>query len=174
MKKLLDNYGIFWVLIGLCAFFSILTLKKQTPSGPAAVEEVFQTLENNYDIDALIAVVGAQNQGSAGFAESLSSRLAEAGFSNVRTSIGHPSDFRKLLEEQAAQGQVFQVVATTEDLLKWTVIHSLSEDFDESGKTHVITPESYWWPDFLKRANLLAVVDRIVVIAVIAIGMTMV
>ena len=38
----------------------------------------------------------------------------------------------------------------------------------------VVSPQSYGWPDFLTRSNLLAVADRIVVIAVIAIGMTMV
>jgi ribose transport system permease protein len=35
-------------------------------------------------------------------------------------------------------------------------------------------PRTRIWPDFLKQSNLLAIVDRIVVIAVIAIGMTMV
>jgi len=38
----------------------------------------------------------------------------------------------------------------------------------------IVSPTSYWWPDFLKRSNLAAIADRIVVIAVIAIGMTMV
>jgi len=38
----------------------------------------------------------------------------------------------------------------------------------------VLVPEARIWPDFLKASNLLAIVDRIVVIAVIAIGMTMV
>ena len=38
----------------------------------------------------------------------------------------------------------------------------------------LLTPRLRLWPDFLKRSNLLAIVDRIVVIAVIAVGMTMV
>ena len=47
-------------------------------------------------------------------------------------------------------------------------------EFSGDAGCKVLAPESYVWPDFLKRSNLLAIVDRIVVIAVIAIGMTMV
>ena len=174
MKKLLDNYGIFWVLIGLCVFFSVLTLKKQTPSGSVAVNQVFQAIEDAYAKESSIVVVGAQNQGSAVFAQSLKDRLDDSGYSNVKTSIGLPLDFRALIQAQEDAGTPVQVIAATEDLLKWTIISSLGDYFPESGKARIITPKSYLWPDFLKRANLLAIVDRIVVIAIIAIGMTMV
>ncbi|MBH53234.1 MAG: hypothetical protein CMI18_02685 [Opitutaceae bacterium] len=174
MKKLLDNYGIFWVLIGLCVFFSVLTLKRQTPSGSAAIDEVFETIQNDNSKDTSIVVVGAQNQGSAVFAQSLSDRLIASGYTEVKTSIGLPLNFRKLVQEEEKAGNPVQLIATTEDLLKWTIVNSLGDYFPASGNAPVITPESYFWPDFLKRENLLAIVDRIVVIAVIAIGMTMV
>ena len=174
MKKLLDNYGIFWVLIGLCVFFSILTLKKQTPSGGVAVNQVYQSIADDYEKDASIVVVGAQNKGSAEFARTLSGQLQENGFSNIKTVVGLPQDFRDLVQVAEEGGSPIEVIATTEDLLKWTIVSSLDQYYPESGKAEVITPESYLWPDFLKRANLLAIVDRIVVIAVIAIGMTMV
>jgi ribose transport system permease protein len=174
MKKLLDNYGIFWVLIGLCIFFSVLTLKKQTPSGATAINQVYESIESDFSKESAIVVVGAQNQGSAEFAQLLTERLKDSGYSNVETSIGLPLDFRKLIQELEVAGRPPEVIATTEDLLKWTVVSSLSDYFPESGKAEIITPESYLWPDFLKRSNLLAIVDRIVVIAVIAIGMTMV
>jgi ribose transport system permease protein len=50
----------------------------------------------------------------------------------------------------------------------------LPEIFPEFSDCKIIVPETYLWPDFLKQSNLVAIVDRIVVIAVIAIGMTMV
>ncbi|MDG2167461.1 MAG: substrate-binding domain-containing protein [Opitutales bacterium] len=174
MKKLLDNYGIFWVLIGLCAFFSILTLKKQTPTGSAAVSEVYDTIQSDLAKDAGIVVVGAQNQGSADFATNLTSQLIEAGYTQVDSVVGLPTDFRELVEAQKSSGGRIEVVATTGDLLKWTIVSSLGDYCPEYADARIITPESYWWPDFLKRSNLLAIVDRIVVIAVIAIGMTMV
>lgn len=174
MKKLLDNYGIFWVLIGLCAFFSVLTLKQQTPSGTAAVGEVSETISNNLAKDSVIVVVGALNQGSAHFADTLAKRLLAEGYSHTLACVGSPQDFRQLVERQKAEGKSIDAIATTEDLLKWTIVSKLADFYPEFSDVELITPESYLWPDFLKRANLLAIVDRIVVIAIIAIGMTMV
>ena len=174
MKKVLDNYGIFWVLLGLCAFFSVLTLKKQTPSGLKAVDQVAVSVQENFSEDATVVVVGARNQGSASFAENLASRLKGEGFTSVEVSVGSPQDFRILIESIHSQNKSLAAIATTEDLLKWTIVSSLGEFYPDFASAVVITPESYWWPDFLKTGNLIAIVDRIAVIAIIAIGMTMV
>jgi ribose transport system permease protein len=174
MKKLLDNYGIFWVLIGLCAFFSILTLKQQTPSGSAAIMEVVEKIENESSKDSSIIVVGALNQGSANFAKSLADKLLSEGYSKTVAVIGSPIDFRNTIEARKVDGKSVDIIATTEDLLKWTIVSSLGEYYPEFSGVKIVIPESYLWPDFLKRANLLAIVDRIVVIAIIAIGMTLV
>ena len=162
------------MLIGLCAFFSILTLKQQTPSGSAAIEEVAEKIQNDGSKESGIIIVGALNQGSADFAKSLETILLSEGYSDTVTVIGSPIDFRNSVEAQKAAGKSIDIIATTGDLLKWTIVSSLGEYYPEFSSAKLITPESYLWPDFLKRANLLAIVDRIVVIAVIAIGMTLV
>ena len=100
--------------------------------------------------------------------------LESRGFTEVKSSIGSPQDFRKLVENLQNEGKSLQVIAATEDILKWTIVGSLGDYFPEYSDARFIAPESYLWPDFLKRSNLLAIVDRIVVIAIIAIGMTMV
>ena len=174
MKKLLDNYGIFWVLIGLCVLFSVLTLKQQAPSGTSAVNEVAEKIHATASTESSILVVGALNQGSTDFAKSLSETLLSKGYSNTISVIGSPIDFRNRVEAQKAAGDSIDIIATTEDLLKWTIVSSLEEYYPEFPNVEIITPESYLWPDFLKRSNLLAIVNRIVVIAVIAIGMTLV
>ena len=71
MIKFLDDYRILWALIGLCAFFSVLTLKEQTPSGEAAVDEVREVIESQYGKNAVIIAVGALNKGLADFANAL-------------------------------------------------------------------------------------------------------
>lgn len=161
------------MLIGLCTFFSVLTLKEQTPSGTAAVEEVFEQIQASNDKETSIIVVGAQNQGSADFAEALNEKLLEAGYA-TKTSVGLPKDFRQLVQSEMEANRPIDIVATTGDLLSWTIISSLGDYYPQYEQTKVITPESFLWPDFLKQDNLLAIVNRIVVIAVIAIGMTMV
>lgn len=174
MIKFLDEYRILWALIGLCVFFSLLTLKEQTPSGEAAVDEVTEVIESQYGKNAVIIAVGARNKGSADFANALAPALESRGFTEVFTSIGSPQDFRKLVDDLKKEGKSLQVIAATEDILKWTIVGSLGDYFPEYSDARFIAPESYLWPDFLKRSNLLAIVDRIVVIAIIAIGMTMV
>jgi ribose transport system permease protein len=92
----------------------------------------------------------------------------------VRTVVGTPLDLRRALDEIAASERPVAAVATTQPVAKWTVIERLAETYPASAGFSLITPTQSLWPDFLKRSNLLAIVDRIVVIAVIAIGMTMV
>jgi ribose transport system permease protein len=50
----------------------------------------------------------------------------------------------------------------------------LKNDFPALGDPRIITPRSYKWPNFLKAENLLNIANQIAVIAIVAIGMTMV
>jgi ribose transport system permease protein len=99
--------------------------------------------------------------------------LRDKGFANVRVVVGIPRDLRMALDQIAAQGNSIAGIATGGDVTKWRVFEQLTEN-RRSSDFRLFIPESHLWPDFLKRTNLLAIVDRIVVIAVIAIGMTMV
>jgi ribose transport system permease protein len=56
----------------------------------------------------------------------------------------------------------------------WLVFSELSVDFPALGNPQVITARPYRWPNFLKSENLLNIANQIAVIAIIAIGMTMV
>ncbi len=174
MKKALENYGIVFVLIGLCALFSVLTLNEQTASGDAAVREIQEAITTKYDKEAMIFVAGAANTESEDFASSLSESLLENGYSNTKTIIGKPLDLRRALDVLHAEDEPLQVMATTRSLLKWRIISQIEDRYPKFNDAKILVPESYVWPDFLKKSNLLAIVDRIVVIAIIAIGMTMV
>ena len=54
------------------------------------------------------------------------------------------------------------------------MLESVRETHPALGDYELIVAQTQLFPNFLKKGNLLAIVDRIVVIAVIAIGMTMV
>ena len=125
------------------------------------------------DLDAIL-LVGAARKESASLAKSVGKRLGEAGFAEVRTVVGVPRDLRLALDDLQAKGKRLDAIVTAGDVLKWPVIERVSKTHPSFAAHKLIAPDVEYWPDFLKRSNLLAIVDRIVVIAVIAIGMTMV
>lgn len=173
-RKLLSDYGMFLVLILLCVFFSVLTLKEQMPRESAAVALLIEQINNEFKKSDIILAVGGVNKNSASFAEKLGEELEKEGFSNTKVVVGVPRDLRLALDDIRAKGGEPAAIATSGDVTKWRVIELIPEKYPEFSGCKVLTPKSYMWPVFLKRSNLLAIVDRIVVIALIAIGMTMV
>ena len=71
VKKLLNDYGMFLVLLLLCGLFSVLTLKQHTPTGEAAVAQLEDIINSRCEKSDIILAVGAANKDSARFAESL-------------------------------------------------------------------------------------------------------
>jgi len=174
MRKWLSNYGMILVLLGLCILFSALTLKEQMPESSRAAAQLVEQINKEFQKDDLLLTVGAFNKDSAPFAEYLGDELKAEGFSNVQVVVGFPRDLRIVLDELLASGRKPVAITTSGDVIKWRVIELIPEKYPNFSSCKVLSPKSRLWPNFLKRSNLLAIVDRIVVIAVIAIGMTMV
>lgn len=174
LRRILSDYGMVLVLLALCILFSVLTLKRQMPEGPAAARELARRIEGEFNSSDVILAVGAVNTVSATLAENVGNRLEEAGFTNVRVVVGEPRDLRLTLDYMDASEETLAAIVTAGDVVKWRVIEQIPQRYPKSAEYRLLTPRTRLWPDFLKRTNLLAIVDRIVVIAVIAIGMTMV
>lgn len=174
LRRILSDYGMILVLLGLCVLFSALTLKRQMPEGAAAVEELVGQVEGRYERTGVILAVGAVNTASATLAEDVGQRLAEAGFANARIVVGEPRDLRVMLDGMATKEEALAVIVTAGDVAKWRVIEQIPQRYPKSAGFELLTPVPVIRSDFLKQTNLLAIVNRIVVIAVIAIGMTMV
>ena len=62
----------------------------------------------------------------------------------------------------------------TQEVASWPFVADLPNSFSQLSSTRVIIPSNHRWPTFLKTDNLLNIADQIVVIAVLAIGMTLV
>ncbi|MHC4745399.1 MAG: ABC transporter permease, partial [Planctomycetota bacterium] len=174
MRKLFSDYGMVLVLIVLCLLFSALTFKEQTPLGNNAVIGILEQIKNRFEKSEIILAVGAAKKDSEPFAEKLFERLKEAGYSKARIVVGTPRDLKLVLDDIKAEDSRPAAIVTTGDVGKWRVIELMPQSYPEFSSSELLAPKSYMWPDFLKRSNLLAIVDRIVVIAIIAIGMTMV
>lgn len=162
------------VLLGLCVLFSVLTLRRQMPVGPAAARELARQVDHEFQKSDTILAVGAVNTVSATLAENVGEQLIEAGFTDVKVVVGEPRNLRKAMDEIAARNATLTAIVTAGNVVKWRVVEQIPDRYPESAGFKLLTPQTRLWPDFLKRTNLLAIVDRIVVIAVIAIGMTMV
>ena len=174
VQRLLTDYGMILVLIALCLLFSLLTWKPQVPEGSAAVRELVAQVMRDCDKTDVILAVGAANKDSAALAEKVAAALKENGYGNTQVVIGRPRDLRLALDRIARERGKLAAIATAGDVVQWRIVEQIPEDFAAFKDFRLLTPTLRWWPDFLKRSNLLAIVDRIVVIAVIAIGMTMV
>jgi ribose transport system permease protein len=173
MKKLIADYGMVFVLWALCVFFSAITLKDQHPTGLDGADAVASQLISAGKKDLTVLVVGRSHQEDQKFTARLKRLLLEQGFS-VETVNGEPSDARKTLKRLAAEKIPLGFIAGNQVTSGWLVFADLPTDFPELGTPKLVQPESYRWPDFLKRTNLLNISNQIAVIAILAIGMTVV
>jgi ribose transport system permease protein len=174
IRKILANYGMIVVLVGLCVLFSILTLKEQMAEGSGAADPVAERITAELRKSDVILVAGASNTGAEPFAERLHEMLRRQGFTAAELVVGTPRDVRIALEKIESSGRKLAAIATCGSMAHSRLIEQVPERFPAFAGFRLMCPPTHVWPDFLKRTNLLAIVDRIVVIAVIAIGMSMV
>lgn len=174
MKKILSEYGMVLVLLALCVLFSLLTLKEQTPDDPATQARMAQSIEKTFKPGDTILAVGAAKKPSGILAEGVGGILKEKGFEDVHVVVGTPIDLRKKLDALKAEGKPPAAIISGGVINQWRILDLIPENYPSFASAKRIQAQTRTWPDFLKKSNLLAIVDRIVVIAIIAIGMTMV
>lgn len=177
MKKshqFLANYGMIFVLLLLCVFFSVVTYSEQSPSGEAAAKQVLASIDSQLGKEPRVLIAAGDQPGDAAFADSLQKGLPATGAQVVGIIKGEPKDAREVLLKLNAAGQKVDAIACTQVTGSWLVFSDLKTDFPALGEPRLILPQSYRWPNFLKSENLLNIANQIAVIAIIAIGMTMV
>jgi len=174
MKRLISDYGMIFMLLLLCVFFSLVTLKRQPPEGPTAAARVVDLIQQEADETGLILVVSSREDASQDTAKRITTKLKAASYSNVIEVSGTPRDVRERLDQLRDENRAPAAISVTGKEMNWRLWEMLPQTYPEFGATQVITPPLSRQSTFLKPSNLLAVVDRIVVIAIIAIGMTMV
>jgi ribose transport system permease protein len=101
-------------------------------------------------------------------------RLEAAGVQVVGDVRGRPYDARAELERLADSGSKLDAIAANQPTSSWAVLRHVSARFPKLGDVPVLTPPRYWWPNFLKADNLRNIADQIVIIAILAAGMTFV
>jgi ribose transport system permease protein len=170
MKRLLAEYGMIFVLILLVVLFSLLTLNRESAVDGAAADRLWRENAEKIVEAGDLFIIGAVNKKSAEFAELFAARAKDR-LATVHLAIGNPVQVRETWDRKSQEFQGVPVVAVSGDVENWLLLDALKK---EMPTLELVAPSEKMQSDFLKPANLLAIVDRIVVIAVIAIGMTLV
>jgi len=174
MKRFFTDYGMLFVLLLLCALFSVLTLAEQRPSGASGGRQTARDRAADLAAGSRVLIATRDSGEDRQFAEAAAEVFAARGLEVVGRVHGSPADARSTLERLAGQGARLDAVLCTPATEVWPVWRDFSNRFPAYAAVPVLAPRSYRWPNFLKRDNLVNVANQIAVIAIVAIGMTMV
>ena len=172
--RFLADYGMILVLVLLCAFFSVVTYSDQSPQGAAAAKQIITVIGQQFGKTPRVLIAASDQPDDAAFTASIESALIASGAEVVAIAKGEPKDAREALVKVNAAGGKLDAIACTQVTGAWLVFSDLKTNFPALGDPRVIMPRSYRWPNFLKSENLLNIANQIAVIAIVAVGMTMV
>lgn len=169
--RFFDSYGMVMVLLLLCLFFTGATYRQEVPVGREGGQELAADLARSAGPNAHILIVAQSDATDAEFADALKRALTEQGLHVVATVEGDPPTVRQALEAQP--GRV-DIVATSQPCGQWGVWKGLRQNIPAFANLQVRTPSARGRSTFCSLSNLRNVADQIAVIAIIAVGMTMV
>lgn len=174
--RLLADRGMVLVLGFLCVLFSVLTFSDQSPMGEAAARQVADMLQKQFGKSPHVLIATRDQPDDVVYAAALQRLLASSAPGSAPAVVvrGEPKDAREALQRVTSSGQRLDAIVCTQATGSWLVFNSLKTDFPTLGEPHVVMPRSYRWPNFLKSENLLNIANQIAVIAIVAIGMSMV
>ena len=174
MRKFIDNYGMVFILAALCVLFSLLTIKEQSPSSKNIKEEFINYSLFDDDKSKVILTVGGLNTNSGKIAKEIEILLKNDGYANTFSLIGTPKDLKQKLIMMNNSSNFPDFIVMNKQISTWNVLKALKKEDSKYESIKEFYPKSIFFPDFIKKSNLIAIVDRIVVIAVLAVGMTFV
>lgn len=168
--------GMGLVLLALAVFFSVATWSEQPATGAAAAPAVVERIvgESGQGAKARVLVVAGASPEEKAFAEAVAAGLKRAGREVAAVVAGEPRDARAALESLAAKGGSLDVIAVSAPASGWLVFDGVKSDFPALGDPELVAPRRQRGSNFLKPDNLLNIANQIAVIAIMAIGMTLV
>lgn len=172
LRRVWRGYGMLGVLILLCVFFSVVTMTEQQLTGRDAAEALAGEVSAQSASGAGVLILGRSIDEDSIFVHELRALLARRGTQVVDARTGDPALLREILLEVGASRVRIGVIASPGALQP--VIRGVIAESGELADVTLLSPPSRRWPTFLLADNLRNVANQISVIAIIAIGMTMV
>lgn len=160
------------VLLGLCVTFSLATITEQQPNSIDAAKQVRTAAGLRADTSFL--VVASTSEEDRQFVDALRLEAEAAGVErrafDARVSVGTPQDARRALDRSE---ETVLTLLQGPDTRGWKLFEGIQEKFP-SKQLRVVAPVPERGSNFLKTKNLINIANQIVVIAILAIGMTLV
>ena len=175
LKKLLSSdYGMLGVLGVLCVFFSLITFENQQPVGRDAADRLLVQIQNQFETPGVAVLAGKGSDDGRDFVSQLEEQLIQEGWKVEAKIAGSPIDLGKALRQAGENKLRVILLACEQSFADLPLVENLKTTSPELSQMKVLSPDSYGWPNFLKTSNLLNIANQIAVIAIIAIGMTLV
>ena len=169
-----SDYGMLGVLVLLCVFFSWITFEEQQPEGGDAADSLNRSISKDFNEPGRVLIAGRKTDSGQAFTTRLHGLLIDAGWEIAGVVEGGPPELGKGLRLAFDQNQSLDVLACEQSFVKLAVLQNFRNSEAKMSDVAVMSPESSYWPNFLKTSNLLNVANQIAVIAILAIGMTLV
>ncbi|MBN1213508.1 MAG: ABC transporter permease [candidate division Zixibacteria bacterium] len=171
-KRFISDYGMVIVLAGLCLLFSLLTITEQHPTGVAAAEDLLKQIRELVPGGGPVLVVTSGSPDDSEFVRALKESPRLSRLQPLSFITGTPSDVRARMTVLDKAGQIPQYIITTH--ASSAMVDMITSQLAVFKDVAVLAPTSHKWPTFLMADNIRNVANQITVIAIIAIGMTMV
>ena len=173
-SRLLSEYGMVLVLLLLCTYYSVATIADQHPEGESGGTALARELTTRLQPGARVLIVAGEGQLEADFADSAAGHLTDAGLDVVASAKGRPLDARRALQQVADHQGKLDAIAASPTAASWSVLEGIDRRFTALGDVPVYSPQNHRWPTFLTADNLLNIANQIAIIAILAIGMTLI
>ncbi len=172
-RSFLSEYGNVLVLFLLCLCICLVTIEEQSATSSSAARELALEVSSQNPSGSTALVLVRAGEGASRFANTLTESLSAEGLQVVGSIVGTPADARKALESQRDK---LSVLVTGEHMAVFasSQLPKLASENDALAQTKTYRTETYLWPNFLKKDNLFNVLKQVSVVAIIAIGMTLI
>ena len=179
VKRFIADNGSIIVLLALCAYYSVVTLGEQHPNTPAAGQEVAAAILKHSSEQVTVVVITRDTVQDRAYSEAVRAAIETGGGTVLAVVNGAPTDARLALEQVGGAFSRVDAIATNHSASGWgplkpQKLKTTADKFPGISGIKVFKPQSYTWPSFLTRENLVNVINQNAVIAIIAIGMTLV
>lgn len=174
LARAANRNGMLVILLLLATYYTLVTVAPQQPGPAEGGRQIAERLASLMPAGASVFLVAGTAPEDQAYLDAVASTLERRRIAIAARVNGEPRDARLALEKLATAGPSLGAIATTADAAGWTVLTKLAERFPAFAQVRVLTPERRSWPTFLTRQNLLNVANQMAVVAILAVGMTVV